>query len=253
VSDNLFSVMIAIDVFFANIWLACLLFLAGRAEKIDRRLGADTKTIDEVRQKVEAFRNSVSRMPTTADTIVVLAVGFGVTAVSHLGADMLAPFIEQNAPGLAQFSLTGKFFWIIVIATTAGLLLSFFPRVRALEGVGASRIGSALLYILVASIGMKMNLMAVFHQPGLFVVGLIWILFHAATMLLLAWLIKAPTFFLAVGSQANVGGAASASIVASAFHPTLAPVGVLLAVLGYALGTYGALLSGLLMRAVAPQ
>jgi uncharacterized membrane protein len=77
--------------------------------------------------------------------------------------------------------------------------------------------------------------------------------FHAATMLLLAWLIKAPLFFLAVGSQANVGGAASAPVVASAFHPALAPVGVLLAVLGYALGTYGGWLSGQLMRVAAPQ
>jgi uncharacterized membrane protein len=66
-------------------------------------------------------------------------------------------------------------------------------------------------------------------------------------------LIKAPVFFMAVGSQANVGGAASAPVVASAFHPSLAPVGVLLAVLGYALGTYAALLTGTLMRMVAPS
>ena len=98
-----------------------------------------------------------------------------------------------------------------------------------------------------------MNIMAVFEPPGLFLVVSIWMLFHATTMLLLAWLIKAPTFFMAVGSQANVGGAASAPVVASAFHPALAPVGVLLAVLGYALGTYGGWLSGQLMRAVAPQ
>ncbi len=100
---------------------------------------------------------------------------------------------------------------------------------------------------------MKMNILAVFDQPALFLVGSIWMAFHVSTMLLLAWLIKAPLFFLAVGSQANVGGAASAPIVASAFHPSLAPVGVLLAVLGYALGTYGGWLSGQLMRIVAPE
>jgi uncharacterized membrane protein len=195
----------------------------------------------------------VAAIPTLKDTITVLAVGFGVTAISHMGADIIAPQIERRAPGLAQFSLTSKFFWIVVIATTGGLLLSISARVRALEGVGASRLGSVLLYVLIATIGMKMNILAVFDQPGLFLVGLIWILFHATTMLLLAWLIKAPTFFLAVGSQANVGGAASAPVVASAFHPALAPVGVLLAVLGYALGTYGAWLSGLLMSAAAPE
>jgi uncharacterized membrane protein len=76
--------------------------------------------------------------------------------------------------------------------------------------------------------------------------------FHVIIMLSVAKIIKAPFFFVAVGSQANVGGAASAPIVASAFSPALAPVGVLLAVLGYALGTYGAYICGLMMQAVAP-
>jgi uncharacterized membrane protein len=185
--------------------------------------------------------------------LLELAVGFVVTAVSHLGADLIVPVIEHRAPNLAQFSLTSKFFWIVVIATTGGLVLSFFSRVRELEGVGASTLGSVLLYVLIATIGMKMNILAIFDQPALFLVGSIWMVFHAVTMLLLAWLIKAPLFFLAVGSQANIGGAASAPVVASAFHPALAPVGVLLAVLGYALGTYGGWLSGQLMRIVAPD
>ena len=253
VGDRLFSVMIAIDVLVANIWMACLLFAAGRAKQIDTRVGADTSAIDEVKTKVEEFRSRVARIPALKDTISVLAVGFVVTAISHLGADLIAPRIERHAPGLAQFSLTSKFFWIVVIATTGGLLLSLSSRVRALEGVGASTLGSVLLYVLIATIGMKMNILAVFDQPALFLVGAIWMAFHAATMLLLAWLIKAPLFFLAVGSQANVGGAASAPVVASAFHPALAPVGVLLAVLGYALGTYGGWLSGQLMRVVAPE
>jgi uncharacterized membrane protein len=253
VGDRLFSVMIAVDVFVANVWMACLLFGAGRAKQIDTKIGADTSAIDEVKAKVEEFRKRVAKIPGLKDTITVLAVGFVVTAISHLGADLIAPRIERSAPGLAQFSLTSKFFWIVVIATTGGLLLSMSSRVRALEGVGASTLGSVLLYVLIATIGMKMNILAVFDQPALFLVGGIWMAFHAITMLLLAWLIKAPLFFLAVGSQANVGGAASAPVVASAFHPALAPVGVLLAVLGYALGTYGGWLAGQLMRIVAPQ
>ena len=86
--------------------------------------------------------------------------------------------------------------------------------------------------------------------PGFMAVGLIWMLFHVILLLLVAKLIKAPVFFVAVGSKANVGGAASAPVVAAAFHPALAPVGVLLAVLGYALGTYGAILCAQMMAAV---
>jgi uncharacterized membrane protein len=237
----------------ANVWTACLLFAAARAQKIDAWLGADTAAIAQVQRKVEEFSARTARIPTLPDLMLVLAVGLGVTGLAHFGADILAPLIQARAPQLEQFSLTSKFFWIVVIATTAGLLLSLMPRARALEGVGASRIGSVFLYLLVATIGMKMNLAAVFSQPGLFLVGAIWMLVHITVLLVLAYLIKAPTFFVAVGSQANIGGAASAPVVASAFHPSLAPVGVLLAVLGYALGTYGAWLCALLMQAVAPQ
>ena len=74
---------------------------------------------------------------------------------------------------------------------------------------------------------------------------------HAFMLIAVAKVIRAPFFFMAVGSQANVGGAASAPVVASAFHPSLAPVGVLLAVLGYAIGTYGAWLCGVLMQGVS--
>ncbi len=63
-------------------------------------------------------------------------------------------------------------------------------------------------------------------------------------------LLRAPIFFAAVGSQANVGGAASASVVAAAFHPALAPVGVMLAVAGYVLGTYGGLVCAAMLEQV---
>lgn len=181
----------------------------------------------------------------------MIGIGFAVTAISHTVADNLAPWIATNAPGLAKFSLTSPFFWLIVSATTIALGLSF-TKLRNLEGIGASRYGSVFLYVLVATIGMKMNILAIFDNPGLFLVGLIWMAFHAFLLIVVAKMIKAPFFFMAVGSQANVGGAASAPIVASAFHTSLAPVGVLLAVLGYAVGTYGAWLCGIIMQFAAP-
>jgi len=250
VSDNLFSAMITVDVIVANIWMAFLLYGAGISKRLDLKLKADSSAIDEVRDRVEKYRASIAKIPTLTDVTTIMAIGFGVTAIGHLGADTIAPFIKENAPELARFSLTSGFFWIVVIATTGGLLLSF-TKMRELEGVGASTMGSLLLYVLVASIGMKMDIMAIFENPGLFLVGGIWMLVHVSLLLSVGKIIKAPFFFIAVGSQANVGGAASAPIVASAFHPALAPVGVLLAVLGYALGTYMAWVCGILMQIVA--
>jgi uncharacterized membrane protein len=95
------------------------------------------------------------------------------------------------------------------------------------------------------------DLAMVFDNPGLIAIGLVWMSIHAGLLILIAKLIKAPFFFLAVGSQANVGGAASAPIVAAAFHPSLATVGVLLAVFGYVVGTYGAILATILMQIAA--
>jgi uncharacterized membrane protein len=251
VSDEVFSALVAVDVIVANIWMAGLLWAAGRSKEIDARTGADTSAIERVKQSVAEYQASIARIPTLTDTMTVLAVGFAVTGFAHFCADLIAPFLLENAPALQRFSLTSKFFWLIVIATTLGLILSSRKNVRELEGVGASRLGSAFLYVLVASIGMKMDLTAIVRYPGLFVVGGVWISIHAILLIVVAKMIKAPVFFLAVGSQANVGGAASAPIVASAFHPALAPVGVLLAVVGYAVGTYAAWFCGILMQVAA--
>jgi len=249
-SDSLYSVMVAVDVVIAEIWMVFLLLGVGKSDAIDRWLRADSSAVDRLQKKMEAFSKKSARIPTTVDLFVVLALGFGVTAISHFAADLIAPWIEANAPTLKKFSLNSSFFWLIVLATTGGVILSF-TKARNLEGVGASKIGTVFIFILVTTIGLQMDIRAVFEHPGLFLVGGIWMLIHVILMVVMAYLIRAPYFFLAVGSKANIGGAASAPVVAAAFHPSLAPVGVLLAVVGYALGTYGAYLCALMMRAVS--
>jgi uncharacterized membrane protein len=184
--------------------------------------------------------------------MLIFAIAIGATGLSHFIADPLVAWIKSLPASwrLQDYSLDARFFWIVVFATTVGVILSF-TRARRLEGAGASKIGTVMLYVLIATIGMQMDLKALAGRPELLLLGFIWIAVHAALMLIVARLIRAPLFFMAVGSQANVGGAASAPVVATAFHPALAPVGVLLSVLGYALGTYCAYLTGLMLRAMA--
>jgi len=253
VSDNIFASMIVVDVVVANIWMGFLLYGASISEKLDRRLKADNSAISELKEKVATYSAKIKRVPTTTDLFVLLAVAFGGVAIAHFGKDIIVPFLDQFREGIERVrlnSLLSGFFWLIVISTTIGLVLSF-TKARSLEGVGASNWGSVFIYILVATIGMKMNIGDVINNLGVFFIGLVWMLVHVTILLLTAWIIKAPFFYVAVGSQANVGGAASAPIVASAFSPSLAPVGVLMAVLGYALGTYGAIFCAEIMRAVA--
>jgi uncharacterized membrane protein len=244
--------MVLIDIVVANIWMAILLLGIGKKTQIDRWLKADVSAIEDLKVKVTRFAEKITRVPTMKDYVMMLFFAFGVVGLAHLSGDTLSTYLTGNFESVRDSKsfisfLGSNFFWMVVIATLAGVCLSF-TRARNYEGAGASKIGGLFVYILVATIGMKMDLGEVLKNPGLILIGFIWILIHAGLLILVAKLIKAPYFFLAVGSQANVGGAASAPVVAAEFHPSLASVGVLLAVLGYAVGTGGALLCALLME-----
>ncbi|TAD99388.1 MAG: DUF819 family protein [Bacteroidetes bacterium] len=252
-SKTLFQSMLVVDIVTANIWMGFLLYGAGISKKIDAWLKADSSAIEELKDKVEKYRASIERNPTSTDLFLILAVGFGATGFSQWITDLVLPFMKTHKDFLIQYNLTAldsNFFWLVVIATTIGFLLSF-TKVKELEGVGASKVSTVFIYVLVATIGMEMDVMKIFENLGFFFIGIIWMSVHVLILLAVAKLIKAPFFFVAVGSQANIGGAASAPVVASAFSPALAPVGVLMAVLGYALGTYGGIVAAQLMQFVS--
>ena len=244
--------MVLVDIVVANLWLAIILLGIGRSERIDKWLKADNSAIEELKLKVSTYTKSVSRTPELKDYMIMLGLAFVAVGFSHWASEFISMFLIANfelfsdkTSALASFSST--FFWLITIATAFGVGLSF-TKAKSYEGTGASKIGSIFIYFLVATIGMKMDLTSVFSNPGLLLIGIIWMSIHAGLLILVAKVIKAPYFFLAVGSQANVGGAASAPVVASAFHPSLTSVGVLLAVFGYVVGTYAALGCTILME-----
>jgi uncharacterized membrane protein len=255
-NPKLYGGMVLVDIVVANIWMAIILIGIGKSEKIDKWLKSDTTAIEELKEKVSTYANKVTKNPSLSDLIVILSIAFTVVGISHFGADAISAFLVNNFESVsdkssALSSFSSQFFWMISIATILGIALSF-TSLKKYEGAGASKVGSVFIYILVATIGMKMDLTMILDNPGLIVIGLVWMTIHAIILVIVAKLIRAPYFFLAVGSQANVGGAASAPIVAAAFHPALASVGVLLAVFGYVVGTYGAMLTAELMRIVAP-
>jgi uncharacterized membrane protein len=250
VGGDIFSVWIAVDIIVANIWMAVLLWIAANQNQADVRLKADRSAVDRVRERAEAYEAEHARIPELRHLIFILAVGFAATGVAHAFADILSGFFGARFPDLDQLSLNSQFFWLVLLATVFGVTLSFTP-VRRLQGAGAMKVGSVFIYVLVATVGMNMNVAALLETPAYFAIGALWILVHAGLLIAIAFLIKAPSFFMAVGSQANIGGAASAPVVAAAFHPSLAPVGALLAVLGYIIGTLGAWFTGVVMSLIA--
>lgn len=249
-----YGAMVFVDIVVANIWMAIILIGIGKKEKIDKWLKADNTAIEELKNKVSQFTQKVKRNPSLSDLMIMLAIAFGTVSFGHFAAKYVSAFFADFVASLSSqtwrniFSFLGsRFFWLISISTIVAILLSF-TKAKNYEGAGASKLGSVFIYILVATIGMKMDLAMILDNLGLIAVGLVWMGIHAGLLILVAKIIKAPYFFLAVGSQANVGGAASAPIVAQAFHPSLATVGVLLAVFGYAIGTIGAILCTILLE-----
>ena len=256
-NPKLYGGMVFVDIVVANIWMALLLIGIGKSKRINSWLKADTTAIEELKERVSSFTESVKRNPSLTDLMIMVGIAFGTVSFAHFGAGYLAPLFDNYISGIESttarniFTFLGSsFFWMISISTLVAIALSF-SKAKNYEGAGASKFGSVFIYILVATIGMKMDLKLIFDNTGLIAIGVVWMSIHALLLILVAKLIKAPYFFLAVGSQANVGGAASAPIVASAFHPSLATVGVLLAVFGYAIGTVAAIGCTIIMTLAA--
>lgn len=243
VTDAMLGVIIVVDVAVANVWMGFLLYFAGRNKSMDEKLGADSSKVDAVREKAEAYAKKHAKPTDLPGLLAICALAFGGTVLAtHYATELNDWMVASYDKDHFLRQIFSKFTWVVLLVTGLGVALSFTP-LRRLEGVGASKVGSVFLYLLVASIGAKADFAKVAEPQNikLVAVGAVWMLFHAIAMLTVRRMMKAPIFFAAVGSKSCIGGAASAPVVAAAFHPSLAPVGALLAIGGYVCGTFGGL------------
>ncbi|HUP20843.1 MAG TPA: DUF819 family protein [Gemmatimonadota bacterium] len=240
--DAMLGPIIVVDTVVGYGWMAILLFLSGWQVRFDRWNRADTRLIEETNAAL-AVKYAAQRRPLELRD-AALIVGIGL-----VGA-YLCVALGQRLPELGDPQIISHTTWAVIAVTTLGLGLSF-TRVSELEGAGASQIGSLTLYLLVTAIGARGDLRAIVDAPMFLATGALWIAIHVAILFLVARRIRAPLFFLATGSMANVGGAASAPVVAIAYHRAMAPLGVLMAVAGYVIGTYAALACAWMLGQVA--
>lgn len=253
VDDNMFAIMISVNVVFSAIWMSFLLFCANHAKVIDNTLNADNNGINKLVESINLRDQSQSTtklsLPTLSSYMVIFAVGFGVTGLAHLGADLLVPFFSLHYPQSEKLSFTSHFFWIVIIVTSVSIALSY-TKVRRLERQGASKISTVLLYLLIATMGLKMDLTMINDFPIYFAIGFVWLSFHALLILIAGLIMKAPLAYMAISSQCCIGGAASSPIVAMAFNRHLAPVAVMFSVFGYAWANYMVWICAELMRMI---
>lgn len=250
VDETTFGQFVVVDVSVGYVWMAVLIFLASRAGAIDARSGADTRAIEDLKLRLTEYKQAHARIPSLTDLMLIVGIAFGGVGLAHAIAAPASAWFGANVPWARFVSLHEPFVWVVMISTLTGLALSF-TRARALDGAGASTVGQLLLYFLIATIGMQMDILALLDKPWLFALGVVWILVHIVLLWGLGRLLNVPFFYFAIGSQSNIGGPASAPVVASAFHPALAPVGALLGALGYATGTVLAWCLGVILRWLA--
>ena len=236
-----FNPVIVVDTVVGYGWMGVLLFFSVWQGKFDTWSNARTKVIEETNARLAEMDRE--RHPTTVRDAAFL-VGIGV------GAAVLSVNLGATLPSLGDPTIISGTTWAVLIVVTGGLLLSFTP-LRNFEKVGASQFGYTALYLLLAGIGAQADVRAVVQAPMYLAAGAVWIATHVVILYLAARLVRAPLFFIATGSMANIGGPISAPVVAGVYHPAMAPVGLLMAVVGYVFGVYGALICAYLLGQVA--
>ena len=232
--------VIVVDTVVGYGWMGVLIAMVGLQGRFDRRTRARTDAIEQTNRRLEEMKSE--RRPLTLRHAVVM-IGFGMACA------VAAQRLGQRIPALGDPTIISGTTWAILIVVTGGLVLSF-TRLRELESVGASHLGYTALYLLLAGIGAQADLRAVLDAPVYLLAGAVWIAIHLGVLLIAARIVRAPFFFVATGSMANIGGAASAPVVAGVYHRAMAPIGLLMAVAGYILGIYAAILCAWLLGQV---
>ena len=236
-SDNLFGNMIVIDTVVGYGWMGIVILISGHQKRIDKWNNADTRIIDELNIKMNT--EDLKRPTSFNDllTIVVVSLFFGLFSLE----------LGKLIPDLGK--VITSFGWTIILVSLIGISLSF-TRLSELNNAGASHVGNLFLYILLGTIGAKANITQIADLPYYIAVGVFWIFIHAIILFFGGRLLKAPMFLIATSSQANIGGVVSAPIIATVYKKSLAPVGLLMGVIGNIIGIYAGLFTAWLLSLV---
>jgi uncharacterized membrane protein len=244
----LYGKMLAVDTLLAYSWLGILIALVTWETRIDRFLRADNRIIQQLATQLGEVKAARSRPVTLLDFAIMIALGLVVSQICLSLGDQLEAWVaaqEEQTRFFRAISLSqvlSGFGWGILLITAAGVLLSLTP-VRRIDDAGATPIGYFGLYFLLTTFGAQADLRNITPDDvWYFAVGIVWILTHITFIFIGLRLLRAPLFLGATASMANIGGTASAPVVAAAFNPSLAPVGLVMAILGGIIGTPVALL-----------
>ncbi len=238
--DEVFLPMVIVDTIVPYFWMGILVSAAAWQPIADRFNKADTAVLAELDRRLAQVHSREDKNLNPAFVVGIVAAALAGGFLSKWTGGLL-PEIK---------GVVSAYAWTVIVASLLGLACSF-TKVNRLQEHGSEKIGYGMLYFVLTSIGAKASLQDAGAAVVLIGAGFLIVSIHAVVLLIAARLMRAPMFLAAAASQANLGGVASAPIVAEVYHPGLASVGLLMAVFGGIMGTYFGLITGQLCRWLA--
>jgi uncharacterized membrane protein len=234
VDEATMAYALVMDSICATLYVMFLLWVIGFSKKFNKWTKADTKVIDEVGLALEADAKANTKPLTWQNIIILVGSGLLVSALSQQAGTFISTYL----------SFFDKATWTVLIVTVLGIVLALTPFGKI---KGTEEISNVLLYIVIALIASRADLSAIGNAHVWLFAGLVILLIHVLIMLVLAKLLKMDIFTCAVASLANIGGTATAPVLAGTYSSALVPVGIIMALLGYVVGTGGGLIVARLM------
>lgn len=231
--DSAMGYTLLIDSIDYAIWVMILLALVPFAKRFNTWSKADTSVIDNVAERLSVKEKSKKPID-FASLFILLGSALFVSA--------LVQYFSSFLPTTTFLTTTT---WVVILATCAGILFAMTPLAKI---AGSSELANIMLYLIVALIASRANFAQLSEAPLYIFAGFVIIFIHVIIMVILAKLFKLDLFSLGVASLANIGGVASAPILASAYSKALIPIGILMAMMGYILGTFGGLMVGKVLQ-----
>lgn len=237
VDEGSMAYALVMDSICGTVYIMFLLWAIGRADHFNRWTKADTRLIDSVGHSLRQAAAENEKKFTWQNLLILLGCGFLVSALSeHAGA-----FINKYISFLDQTT------WTVLVVTLLGILFAVTPLSRL---KGTEEVSNVMLYIVIAMLASRADLSAIGNAPAWLLCGLVILAIHIIIMIAIAKLCRMDLFTCCVASLANVGGTATAPVLAGAYSNYLVPVGIIMALLGYVVGTGGGLFVARLMSLV---
>lgn len=238
VSEESMAYALVMDSICGMLYVMFLLWAIGFSHKFNAWTKADVSVIDEVGASLEAEAKANQKPLDWHNIILLIGAGFLVSALSQEAGVWIngyLPFFDKAT-------------WTVLVVTLAGVLLAMTPFGKI---KGNEEVSNVMLYIVIALIASRADLSAMGNAHIWLAAGLLILVIHVAVMVILAKVLKMDIFTCAVASLANIGGTATAPVLAGSYSSALVPVGIIMALLGYVVGTGGGLLVAQIMSMIA--